>query len=211
MDYGKLEKLLKEICEKKSIDQHDLRKEWIKKYISENVDLCEDKYYIKYGTEKDSVLIFGDDGKFYELSDGSRIQKEVFDKMFKISNNQVIFGGNYFDLPPTRGIICWDKNIGTPHNFSHWEMAWTSFDCPAKKFVKTNDTNKQHPTQKPVELMRWILEKYSKEGDLICDPFMGSWTTARACKDLNRDFIGFELSEEYCKVGEKRLEQEILF
>ena len=96
MDYGKLEKLLKEICEKKSIDQHDLRKEWIKKYISENVDLCEDKYYIKYGTEKDSVLIFGDDGKFYELSDGSRIQKEVFDKMYRNEESEIEINPNEF-------------------------------------------------------------------------------------------------------------------
>jgi hypothetical protein len=96
MDYGKLEKLLKEICEKKSIDQHDLRKEWIKKYISENVDLCEDKYYIKYGTEKDSVLIFGDDGKFYELSDGSLIQKEVFDKIYRNEESEIVINPNEF-------------------------------------------------------------------------------------------------------------------
>ena len=154
-----------------------------------------------------------DFGKKYQETEWEDIKptQEVFDKMFCISSNQVIFGGNYFNLPPTRGIICWDKNIGTPNNFSHWEMGWTSFDCPARKFVKTNDNNKQHPTQKPVELMRWILENYSKEGDLICDPFMGSWTTARACKDLGRDFIGFELDENYCKIGEKRLQQEVLF
>ena len=68
-----------------------------------------------------------------------------------------------------------------------------------------------HPTQKPVELMRWILENYSKPTDLICDPFMGSWTTARACKDLGRNFIGFELEEDYCKIGEERLRQQNLF
>ena len=100
MYYGKLEKLLKEICKKKSIDQHDLKKELIKKYISENVDLCEDKYCIKYGTEKDtkkdSVLIFGDDGEFYELSDGSRIQKEVFDKMYRTEESEIVINPNEF-------------------------------------------------------------------------------------------------------------------
>ena len=100
MYYGKLEKLLKEICEKKSIDQHDLKKELIKKYISENVDLCEDKYCIKYGTKKDtkkdSVLIFGDDGKFYELSDGSLIQKEVFDKIYRNEESEIVINPNEF-------------------------------------------------------------------------------------------------------------------
>lgn len=69
----------------------------------------------------------------------------------------------------------------------------------------------KHPTQKPDDLIAFLCRKSSKKGDLICDPFMGSWTTARACKDLGRDFIGFELSEEYCKVGEERLRQEVLF
>lgn len=68
-----------------------------------------------------------------------------------------------------------------------------------------------HPTQKPVQIIQYLLEKSSKEGDLILDPFMGSWTTARACKDLGRNFIGFEVSEKYCKIGEERLRQELLF
>jgi site-specific DNA-methyltransferase (adenine-specific) len=69
----------------------------------------------------------------------------------------------------------------------------------------------KHPTEKPTKLCGYLVGKSSNQGDLICDPFMGSWTTARACKDLGRDFIGFELSEEYCKIGEKRLAQEVMF
>ena len=68
-----------------------------------------------------------------------------------------------------------------------------------------------HPTQKPLALLEELIKTYSNPGDLVLDPFMGSWTTARACKDLGRDFIGFELSEDYCRIGEKRLRQEILF
>jgi len=147
--------------------------------------------------------------------------KEYFDEMFRISKNQIIFGGNNFidELYSTNCFIVWDKN--NTGNFGDCELAWTSFNTAIRKLKFTwngmiqenmKDKDKRvHPTQKPVELMRWILENYSKPGDLICDPFMGSWTTARACKDLGRDFIGFELSEEYCKVGEKRLQQEILF
>lgn len=68
-----------------------------------------------------------------------------------------------------------------------------------------------HPTRKPLNLIRYLVQTYSKEGDILLDPFMGSWTTARACKDLGRDFIGFELEKEFCEKGEKRLEQEVLF
>jgi DNA modification methylase len=75
----------------------------------------------------------------------------------------------------------------------------------------THETFTGHPSQKPTELLREIIIKNSKEGDLILDPFMGSWTTARACKDLNRRFIGFELSEDYCRIGEERLKQQNLF
>jgi site-specific DNA-methyltransferase (adenine-specific) len=72
-------------------------------------------------------------------------------------------------------------------------------------------SEKFHPTTKPLELISRYIEIGSNEGDVVLDPFMGSWTTARACKDLGRDFIGFELSEEYCKIGEQRLRQEVMF
>jgi len=148
--------------------------------------------------------------------------KEIFEEMFRISKNQVVFGGNYFikHLHNSPCWIVWDKNNGKT-DFADCELAWTSFKTAVRKFKFTwngmiqedmkNKEFRHHPTQKPVELMRWILENYSKEGDLICDPFMGSWTTARACKDMGRDFIGFELSEEYCKIGESRLAQMNLF
>ena len=149
-------------------------------------------------------------------------QKKTFKEMFRVGKNQVVFGGNYFveHLSSSQCWIVWDKDNGNT-DFADCELAWTSFKTAVRKFkftwngmLQENMKNKDirvHPTQKPVELMRWILENYSKEGDLICDPFMGSWTTARACKDLGRDFIGFELSPSYCKIGEKRLQQEILF
>jgi len=140
-----------------------------------------------------------------------------FEEMFRISEEQIIWGGNYFIefLKSSRCWLIWDKAVKFTAITN--ELAWTSLDKkPAifKMMLQQDDSTygkRHHPTQKPVELMRWILENYSKEGDLICDPFMGSWTTARACKDLGRDFIGFELSEKYCKVGEERLRQEVMF
>lgn len=148
--------------------------------------------------------------------------RKIFNEMFRISKNQIIFGGNYFieqGLTNSSCWIVWDKN--NSGNFADCELAWTSFNSSVRLFKYTwngmiQENMKQkdirvHPTQKPVELMRWILANYTEEGQLICDPFMGSWTTARACKDLGRDFIGFELEEDYCKIGEKRLRQQVLF
>ena len=86
--------------------------------------------------------------------------KEVFDEIMRVSKNQIIWGGNYFELPPTRGIICWDK-CQPWDNFSQIEMAWTSFDIPAKIFRFDNRTkDKIHPTQKPITLYSWILDNY---------------------------------------------------
>ena len=134
--------------------------------------------------------------------------KEIFDEIFRISKHQVIWGGNYFDLPPTRGILCWDKNIGRPHNFSHFELAWTSFDRPAFKYVTTNDHKiKKHPTQKPLKLIEFCIDYARLEADAkVFDPFMGSGTTAVACKSLGLDWCGCELEADYVAIANKRLE-----
>lgn len=147
---------------------------------------------------------------------------EYFEEMFRISKNQVIFGGNYFIeyLKNSPCFIIWDKdNSG---NFADCEIAWTSFPTAIRKFkwrwngmlqeeMGSKKEIRFHPTQKPVELFRWILQNYSKEGDLIFDGFAGSFTTARACKDMGRRWICCDLEEEYCKIGEERLRQELLF
>ena len=122
--------------------------------------------------------------------------QEVFDEIFRISKNQIIFGGNYFRLLPTRGIICWDKVQYAP-NFSQWEMAWTSYEKPAKIFRHSFMFDKHHPTMKPTELMEWCMD-YAGETQTILDPFMGSGTTLVAAKQLNRNATGIEISEKYC-------------
>lgn len=151
--------------------------------------------------------------------DSIRPNKMFFDELLRISKNAIIFGGNFFSdlLPQSYHWIVWDK-LNTMPTFGDCELIWTNID---RKSVRkyTHEYNgligkepwRKHPTQKPVELIRKILVDYSKEPHLICDPFMGSWTTARACKDLGRNFIGFELEEKYCKVGEERLRQQNLF
>lgn len=144
-----------------------------------------------------------------------------FKEMQRISKNQVIFGGNYFAhlLPASPCWIVWDKqNTG---NFADFEMAWTSFKTAARFFryrwngmlqgniqnMKFNE-KRVHPTQKPLPLMEWIIQKYTKKTDLIFDPFMGSGTTGCACSNLERDFIGVEKEKIFFDIATKRIEDE---
>ena len=145
---------------------------------------------------------------------------EVFNEIMRVSKNQIIFGGNFFAniLPQNNHWLVWDK-LNTMPTFSDCELIYTSFDRNSvKKYTHNNNglmaTNKDirvHPTQKPSDLIKRILEDYGADANFVLDPFMGSWTTARACKDLGRNFIGFEISEKYCKIGEERLRQQNLF
>lgn len=124
-------------------------------------------------------------------------RKEYFNELFRVSENQIIFGGNYFDLPPTRGIFCWDKKQPW-ENFSQWEMAWTSFDKPAAifHFSTTGGVNaetKIHPTQKPIELYQELLRRYAKKGDKILDTHVGSASSLIAYHKAGFSYMGFEI------------------
>ncbi len=123
--------------------------------------------------------------------------EKYFTELFRISNNQIIFGANSFNLPPTRGIIAWDKVQPWP-NFSAWEYAWTSFDCPAKLFRYDNRTgDKIHPTQKPVALYQWLLKNYATPGDRILDTHGGSCSSAIACDIMGFDAVICEIDKDY--------------
>ena len=124
-----------------------------------------------------------------------------------VSEEQIIWGGNYFDLPPSRGFLVWDKK--QPENFSlaMCEQAWWSRDTNAKVFTKSVlGYNKQHPTQKPVALMEWCLG-FLPNATTILDPFMGSGTTGVACVNLGRRFIGIELDPEYFDIACRRIDE----
>lgn len=156
---------------------------------------------------------------FYDW-DKTKISQDYFIEIKRISKNQIIFGGNYYGsiLGDTNCYVVWDKDNGN-NDFADCELAWTSFSSAVRKFkyrwngmLQGNMKNKetrQHPTQKPLPLMNWILNEYSNTGDLIIDPFLGSGTTARACKDLGRKCIGIEISQKYCDIAVKRLGQEV--
>lgn len=134
--------------------------------------------------------------------------KEVFDEIFRISKNQIIWGGNYFNLPPTRCIICWDK-VQPWNNFSQIEMAWTSFDFPAKLFKFDNRTNdKIHPTQKPTALYSWLIDVFAISGNKIFDPYLGNGSSRIAAYKKNFDFYACELDKEYFNAQEERFQKE---
>jgi site-specific DNA-methyltransferase (adenine-specific) len=133
--------------------------------------------------------------------------KEYFEELFRISKNQIIWGGNYFDLKPTQGFIIWDKMIDEQLTFSQVEYAWTSFQRAAKickHSVYKKGEDKIHPTQKPIKLYRWILKNYASVGDKILDTHVGSGSSRIACSREGFEFTGFEIDTDYWKAQEKR-------
>lgn len=121
----------------------------------------------------------------------------------------IIWGGNYFQLPISRGWLIWNK----PERgfaLSEAEMAWTNRDTAIRVWdANRSDVGRQHPTQKPISLMRWCIQQ-TIDVRTILDPFMGSGTTLRAAKDLGRRAIGIEIEEQYCEIAAKRMSQSVL-
>jgi len=140
--------------------------------------------------------------------------KEYFDELFRVSKNQIIWGGNYFDLPPTQCFIFWYKQNPVT-NFADGELSWTSFKKPALCFDyryygnlsgKTSAEAKMHPTQKPIELYKYCLDKLAKKGDKILDTHLGSGSIAIACHDYGFDLTACELDKEYFDKAIKRID-----
>ena len=120
----------------------------------------------------------------------------------------IIWGGNYFDLPPTRAPLVWDKN-NAGRDFADFEMAWSNLDMVARRIVyrpMNMDGGKMHPTQKPVAVMKWCLSHIPDEATIL-DPFMGSGTTLVACQKLGRHGIGIEIDPEYFEIACRRVEE----
>ena len=135
---------------------------------------------------------------------------EFFEELRRVSKHQIIWGGNYFDLPPCRCFVSWDK-MQPWENFSQAEFAWTSFDKPAKVFRHTSRVkNKWHPTQKPVELYAYLLKTFAKEGDRIFDPMFGSGSSRIAAYKMGFDYVGCEISVEYFRKHEEWFSSECL-
>lgn len=140
-------------------------------------------------------------------------KQEYFDELFRVSRNQIIWGGNYFDLPPTRCFVVWRKlTISEDFSMAMAEYAWTSFNDNAKVFeyapqARAGD-NRFHPTQKPVALYEWLLSRYAKPEDKILDTHVGSASSLIACHRTGHNYVGFEIDEDYYRLAKERLEQE---
>lgn len=191
-----------------------------------NVDCLEfmkttpDKHYSlavvdpPYGIKTARPFSGGGKLKNRKLNQDSHIEKwdaenvpgqDYFDELFRISQNQIIFGGNYFNLPPSRCWIVWDK-CQPWENFSQVELAWTSFDKPAPLFRFDNRiAGKIHPTQKPVELYYWIFERFAKRGDGIFDSHFGSGSSGIAALDMGFEMDATEINWEYFHGAKNRI------
>jgi site-specific DNA-methyltransferase (adenine-specific) len=136
-----------------------------------------------------------------------------FDEIFRISKNQIIFGVNHYEQYWGSGLIIWDKNVHGQYN--HAELAYQSLSNSVRIFHYTwsgmlqenmKDKEKRfHPTQKPIALFQWILQKYSSPGTTIFDPFAGSGTTAIACLETGRNYILIEKEPDYVEIINKRI------
>ena len=149
--------------------------------------------------------IFSKDIRHWDIAPS----QEYFDELARVSENQIIWGGNYFALPPTRCFLVWRKlTISENFTMAMAEYAWTSFNDNAKVFEcapqGTSKWQRIHPCEKPVALYAWIYSRYAKPGDRILDTHLGSGSSRIAAWDAGLDFVGVELDKTYFDLEEKR-------
>jgi len=133
---------------------------------------------------------------------------KYFSTLKEVSENQIIWGGNYFNLGTTRCYLIWDKKQPEGVSFASSELAWTSFDKSTKTFYwhpQHKNEERQHPTQKPIALYKWLLKNYAQPNDRILDTHLGSGSIAIACWDMGFDLVGYELDKDYFEATCKRL------
>ena len=151
-------------------------------------------------------------GHWKQLSSGNPWDMETPDMMpiIQCATNAIVWGGNYFTLPPSRCWLAWRKLNSVPTQ-ADMELAWTSLDACSRIFDAPSGGAyfRHHPTQKPLALIKWCLG-FFPDAQGVIDPFMGSGTTLVAAKNLGRKAIGIEIEERYCEIAAKRLAQEVL-
>jgi len=169
-----------------------------------------------YGLErlkKGSLRLGGIKGNYKKnLEWDVKPKKEYWNELFRVSKNQIVWGANNFEMPPSEYFCIWNKKQ-TVDNFATAEYAWISMGLkkPAKMFDygihKHNHTYKIHPTQKPIKLYEWLLINYAKEGDKILDTHLGSGSLAIACYNLGYHLTACELDKEYYDAAIKRIQK----
>jgi site-specific DNA-methyltransferase (adenine-specific) len=184
--------------------------------------ICDPPYGIKENGDKNHTrgkLAKSKNYKSFAGGDVKSPDKQYFDELIRISKNQIIWGANHFisNIPYNSSCwIVWDKNNGLT-DFADCELAWTSFPTAVRKYKYTwqgmlqeDMKNKQiriHPTEKPIQLYKWLLTNYAKQGDKILDTHFGSLSIGIACHDLGFELTACELDKDYYEAGKKRLKQ----
>ena len=187
--------------------------EYMRQFPDKHFELC--IVDPPYGGDQHFNFRYGTGDQVY---DSRKPDPLYWNELFRISKNQIVWGGNYFtgNLPENRCWICWLKSNPLP-SFSDFELAWTSFDQVCKsidlKSYGFNHADKRHtgqstihPTQKPVALYKWLLSNYAKPGDKILDTHLGSGSSRIAAYDLGFDFYATELDKDYFDAQEKRFQ-----
>jgi site-specific DNA-methyltransferase (adenine-specific) len=170
------------------------------------------KNFIRQGKQTGKSLCVS--GLNYTPKDWDKAPElEYFNQLVRVSKNQIVWGGNYFDLGSASCYIVWDKENGD-NLYADCELAWTSFKSAVRKvsikwhgMLQHDMKNKEgriHPTQKPVKLYKWLLKNYAKEGDKILDTHGGSMSIAPACHDMGFDLDLWEIDPDYYAAGVKR-------
>jgi site-specific DNA-methyltransferase (adenine-specific) len=156
-------------------------------------------------TRFNSSKMMQEDGLLWDI----KPQADYFLALDRVSKYQIVWGANNFTLPESEYFLIWDKEQ-TVDNFACAEYAWTNVKKPARIFRysihKHNQIDKIHPTQKPVDLYRWLLQNYAKPGDKILDTHLGSQSSRIAAHDMGFDFTGYEIDPDYFAAGNKRFE-----
>ena len=162
------------------------------------------------GGNSKKITTFGDKDKNWN---NIKPDAEYWEQLFRVSKNQIVWGGNNFELPTSEYFIVWDKGQMMP-SFARCEMAWTNCKIPAKMYAKrSQDLERIHPTQKPTDLYSWLIINYAKEGFKILDTHLGSGSIAIAIEKANRldkmnlQFVGIEIDKEYYEKALNRIEQ----
>jgi len=180
----------------------------LKRYADNHFDLAVvdppyglERFKANDGGNSKKITTFGDKDKNWN---NIKPTTEYWAELFRVSKNQIVWGGNNFELPTSEYFIVWDKGQMMP-SFARCEMAWTNCKVPAKIYAKrSQDLNRIHPTQKPIALYDWLLLNYAKEGDLILDTHLGSGSSRIAAYKGGFNFVGFEIDKEYYEKQEKR-------
>lgn len=139
--------------------------------------------------------------------DNKPVDAELLSEVIRKARLQIIWGGNYFGLPPTQCFLIWDKVQPEDFSLAMCEQAWTNMSRPAKLFKRhVVSYVKEHPTQKPVELMKWCIDQLPADVEVILDPFMGAGTTGVAAVKKGKRFIGIERERKYFDIACRRIE-----